>query len=338
VFVMGLVLGMAVPLLVYFERKIAAWVQDRTGPNRVGPFGILQPAADVIKFFFKEDVTPGKAHRVLFALAPCLEVFTAIIALATMPFGHRLGVAGQDVQLIIADLDIGILWIFAIGSLAVYGILLAGWSSASHFAFMGGLRSSAQIISYEIALTLSVVGVLLVSGSLRLTEIVAQQSGFGWNAFTQPIGCLVFLVAMFAETNRNPFDLPEAESELVAGYHTEYSSMRFAMFFMAEYIAMITMSALMVTLFFGGWQFLFLFIIIRWTLPRMRYDQLMHLGWKGILPLALLQLFASSVREVWGNVPYGILMATALAGVVWFMTTPRSIPPGRVAVRPEPST
>lgn len=358
VFVVAVVLGAVVPILVQGERKVSAWIQDRTGPNRVGPYGVIQPMADVIKFFFKEDVVPANAHRFIFALAPCLSVFTAIIAFATIPFGDSLLIGDRVVKLIIADLNIGVLWVFAIGSLSVYGILLAGWSSANHFSFMGGLRSSAQIVSYELGLTLSVVGVLLHTGSLRMHDVVLAQGPWHWNIWVQPIGFVVFLVAMFAETNRNPFDLPEAESELVAGYHTEYSAMRFAMFFMAEYVAMVTMSALMVTFYLGGWSLpglellrpfganvygvatmlvfavklglvLFLFLWTRWTLPRFRYDQLMALGWKAILPLALMQVLASAVREVFGWGAYAAVMGFVLAVLFWFVRTPRVVPPGR---------
>jgi NADH-quinone oxidoreductase subunit H len=295
-------------------------------------------------------------------------VFTAVIAIATIPFGGTLPLFGRVVKLVIADLDVGILWVFAVGSLSVYGILLAGWSSGNKFAFLGGLRSSAQIISYELGLTLSVVGVLLFAGSLNLSRVVEAQGTVMWNFWLQPVGCLLFLVAMFAETNRNPFDLPEAESELVAGYHTEYSGMRFAMFFMAEYLAMVTMSALMVTLFFGGWKlpwllddaarslgplaygligiavffakvtaFLVLFIWTRWTLPRFRYDQLMALGWKGLLPLALLQLAAAGVKEAYGWGAYALAMALLLAGLFLFLRTPRRVAaplPAALAGRP----
>jgi NADH-quinone oxidoreductase subunit H len=361
-FVLALWVAALVPMLVWGERKVSAWIQGRTGPNRVGPWGLIQPVADVIKFFFKEDVTPAGAHKVLFFLAPVLEVFTASIAMATIPFGDRIVLFDREIKLVVADLDIGLLWIFAVGSLSVYGILLAGWSSANHYSFLGGLRSSAQIISYELGMTLSVVGVLLFAGSLRLRAVIESQSGGLWNCWVQPIGFVVFLVSIFAETNRNPFDLPEAESELVAGYHTEYSAMRFAMFFMAEYVNMITMSALLVALYLGGWHFpglsllegvgpgflfvgpgwahgvasfavfmaktcavLFLFLWTRWTLPRFRYDQLMALGWKGTLPLAMLQVFAAAVKEVFGWGAYAALTAAILLGFVAFLRSPRTI-------------
>ncbi len=307
-----------VAAMVWVERRVSAWMQFRYGPNRVGPFGLLQPIADAIKFIFKEEVVPANAHGPTYVLAPCVALVTALTAFAVIPFGPTIEIFGRQVPLVIADVDGGILLALAAGSLGVYAIVMAGWSSRSKYSLMGGLRSSAQMISYELALALSLMGVLLVSGTLRPTEIVEQQAGWfwNWNVFAggwQLLGFLIFVIASFAETNRLPFDLPEAESELVAGYHTEYSAMKFAMFFMAEYINMTTGSALAVTLFLGGWQlgfpvpwtgwplwilqllafaakvgsFLFLFVWVRWTLPRFRYDQLMNLGWKGLLPLGL---------------------------------------------------
>ena len=306
--------------MVLVERKVAAWIQDRVGPNRAGPWGLLQPLADGLKFIAKEEIIPADAYRSLYLLAPVLTLTTALTTFAVIPFADRLVILGRDVAPIIADLDIGLLWIFAITSLGVYGIVLAGWASNNKYSLMGGLRSSAQMISYELSMTLSVVGVLMAAGSLRLADIVAAQSGL-WNVIWQPIGFLVFITSAFAETNRLPFDLPEAEPELVGGYHTEYSSMKFLMFYMAEYAHVILSSCLMVLLFFGGWHlpfvggllesaspmmrglihlgifslkisfFLFLFIWVRWTLPRFRYDQLMGLGWKVMLPLALFNIF-----------------------------------------------
>lgn len=316
-----LVILMVLPILLWVERRGAGLIQDRPGPNRVGPFGLLQPAADVIKFFFKEDFIPGNADRTLYILAPAIGVFTGIATFAVIPYGATVEIAGRQVPLIGADVSIGVLYIFAIASLSVYGIVLAGWSSNNKFSLMGAIRSGAQIISYELAMTTAAAGVILAAGSFRLTEIVGGQTetflGFfpKWHVFLQPIGFIVFFVAAFAETNRLPFDLPEAEAELVAGYHTEYSAMKFAMFFMAEYIHMIVASALTVTLFFGGWSFpgfhptglvgglasmaifavktsffVWVFVWVRWTLPRFRYDQLMRLGWKAMLPLALFNL------------------------------------------------
>ena len=311
-----------VPLLLWVERRGAGLIQDRPGPNRVGPLGLLQSVADVIKFFFKEDIIPANADAGLYVLAPAVAVFSALTTFAVVPYGATLPWKGRDIPLIGADVSIGLLYVFAITSLSVYGIVLAGWSSNNKFSLMGGIRSSAQIISYELAMTTAGAGVILSAGSFRLTEIVGAQNGTWlgfiprWNVIPQFLGFVVFYVAAFAETNRLPFDLPEAEAELVAGYHTEYSSMKFAMFFMAEYINMIVASALTVTLFFGGWTFpgfephgvlgavlsiaifsvktlffVWVFVWVRWTLPRFRYDQLMKLGWKVLLPLALINLF-----------------------------------------------
>ncbi|HEY6050704.1 MAG TPA: NADH-quinone oxidoreductase subunit NuoH [Thermoanaerobaculia bacterium] len=322
VFVPILGILMFVPILLWIERRGAGLIQDRPGPNRVGPFGLLQPLADVVKFFFKEDLVPGTVDRGLYLLAPALAVFAALTTFAVIPYGATLPLKNGDVPLIGADVSIGILYVFAITSLSVYGIVLAGWASNNKFSLMGGIRSSAQIISYELAMTTAGAGVILNASSLRLTDIVASQNGTWlgfiprWNVFPQFLGFIVFLVSTYAETNRTPFDLPEADAELVAGYHTEYSAMKFAMFFMAEYINVVVASAMTVTLFFGGWSFpgftphgivgallsiviftvktlffVWLFIWVRWTLPRFRYDQLMRLGWKVLLPLALFNLF-----------------------------------------------
>jgi NADH-quinone oxidoreductase subunit H len=321
-----------VPILLWVERRGAGLIQDRPGPNRVGPFGLLQPLADAIKFFFKEDIIPSTADRGLYLLAPALSVFAALTTFAVIPYGATLPLRGRQVPLIGADVSIGILYVFAITSLSVYGIVLAGWGSNNKFSLMGGIRSSAQIISYELAMTTAGAGVILAAGSLRLNDIIASQSGTWlgfiprWNIIPQFIGFIVFLVATYAETNRTPFDLPEAEAELVAGYHTEYSAMKFAMFFMAEYINVIVASAMTVTLFFGGWSFpgfaphgvigalvsiliftvktlffVWLFVWVRWTLPRFRYDQLMRLGWKVLLPLALVNLFWVAGLIAWNR-------------------------------------
>ena len=312
---------------VWFERKVVAHMQSRWGPTRVGPHGLLQPLADAIKLLTKEDITPSNAFRVVYLAAPALAMVTALLAFAVIPFGPSLEVQGvQAFQ--ITDLDIGLLFVLSVTSIGVYGIALAGWSSNSKYSLLGGLRSSAQMISYELAIGLSLVGVLLLSGSLSLRSIVESQSGTylgfipKWNIFQLPapqiVGFLCYLVAAIAETNRLPFDLPEAETELVAGYHTEYSSMKFAMFFLAEYANMITVSCLATVLFFGGWLgpvfgpdwlrillpllwfalkvlcFLFLYVWIRGTLPRFRYDQLMAFGWKFLVPVALANLVATS--------------------------------------------
>jgi NADH-quinone oxidoreductase subunit H len=315
----GVVFGVLLLVAAYMtwiERKVIAAIQVRWGPTRVGPFGLLQPIADGIKLFFKEDLIPSQVDRTLFLLAPALSVVPAMIAFAVIPFGGTttaFGLLSHPVALQITDIDVGVLYVFGVTSLGVYGIVLAGWSSNNKYSLLGGLRSSAQMISYELSMGLAVVGVLILSSSLRLSEIVLAQAGvswlFGiiplpkWFIFGQPLGFLIFFVCALAETNRAPFDLPEAETELVAGFHSEYSSMKFAMFFMAEYANMATASAMATTLFLGGpsgpfgpspvwfvgkvFALLFIFIWFRATLPRFRYDQLMTFGWKRMLPLAL---------------------------------------------------
>lgn len=287
------------------ERKLVAGIQVRYGPNRVGPWGLLQPLADGIKLAFKEDTTPRGADRFLFTLAPLISTVMALCAFAVIPVGPAVTIAGQTIGLELADVNIALLYLLAITSLSVYGIVLAGWSSNNKYSLLGGIRSSAQMISYELSLGLALVGVMLITGSLRLTDIVEAQRSV-WFVFLQPLGFIVYIISAIAETNRAPFDLPEAESELVAGYHTEYSGMKFAMFFMAEYINMITVSSIATTLFFGGWHgpfglldgpwwfflkvfiFMCIYVWIRATLPRFRYDRLMNFGWKVLLPLALL--------------------------------------------------
>jgi len=304
-----------VAYMTWVERRVSAWIQDRRGPNRVGPFGLLQPVADGIKFLFKETILPPHAHKAVYVLAPAILFVPAFVTFSVVPFGPTVEMFGRAIRLQVADVDVGILIILAFSSLGVYGIALAGWASNNKYSLMGGLRSSAQMISYELAMGFAVVGVLMAAGSLRLSDIVTRQAEGVWNVFTQPLGFVIFLIAAFAETNRLPFDLPEAETELVGGYHTEYSGMRFSMFFMAEYANMITVSALTVTLYLGGYHvpglhylglspglaaavqvlafaakvgfFLFLYVWVRWTLPRFRYDQLMNLGWKVLFELAL---------------------------------------------------
>ncbi|MHC4469844.1 MAG: NADH-quinone oxidoreductase subunit NuoH [Planctomycetota bacterium] len=315
-----------VAMLVWAERRVSAFIQDRLGPNRVGPAGLLQSFADLLKFVFKEDVIPGHVNKPFFVLAPALAVMPALITIAVVPFASNL---------LIADLDVGILFVFAISSLGVYGITIGGWSSNSKYSLLGGIRSSAQMVSYEICLGLAVVGVFMLSGTLRLQSVVEMQGDgiwlFGslhdgvwkildWNIVKQPLGFLLFLVSGLAETNRTPFDLPEAEQELAAGYHTEYSSMKFALFFLGEYAAMFVISAVTVTLFLGGWTLfgleslgwlvqlliftgktlvlLFVFIWVRWTIPRFRYDQLMRLGWQVFLPLGLLNVVLTGVLKL----------------------------------------
>jgi len=319
IIIVFVVLSLLVVFIIWFERKVIAHMQSRIGPNRWGPWGLLTSLADGLKLFFKEPIVPLTADRATFLLAPAVSVIAAFLAFAAVPFGTSVTLFGQHVEFQITDLNVGLLWVLAMGSLAVYGVVLAGWSSGSKYPLLGGIRSSAQMISYEIALGMSTVAVLLLVGNVTLTDVIAKQSRslFTWNVFPLSLAFFIFIVAAFAETNRLPFDLPEAEGELIAGYHTEYSAMKFSMFYIAEYSNMVTASALMTTLFFGGWDipfttwdntppwtmlktlatlavfstkvicFLFLFIWVRWTLPRFRYDQLMALGWKVMLPLAL---------------------------------------------------
>src|SRR4051812_162502 len=309
-------------IMVYVERKVAALLQQRVGPYLVGPKGLLQPLADVIKLMFKEELRPRAADPLLFALAPIISATAAFAAFAVVPFGAEttfFGLLDEPMRLQVADVNVAVLVIFAIASMGVYGIVLAGWSSNSKYSLLGGLRSSAQMISYELSYGLALAGVLVVANSMSLTDIVDRQAGawFGvvprWLAFLQPVGFLIFMTAGLAETNRAPFDFPEAEQELVAGYHTEYSSMAFAMFFMAEYINMVTVSAVATDLYLGGWHvpylpdslgwlwfllkvavILFCYIWIRWTLPRYRYDQLMRFGWKVLLPVAAVNLIVTA--------------------------------------------
>ena len=309
-------------VMVYFERKVAAMLQQRLGPYLVGPKGLLQPLADIIKLMFKEELRPKAADAILFALAPVISATCAFAAFAVVPFGGEttlFGLLPEPMRLQVADVNVAALVIFAIASMSVYGIVLAGWSSNSKYSLMGGLRASAQMISYELSYGMALVSVLLIGNSLSLTEIVNGQSGawFGviprWFIFLQPLGFLIYLTAGIAETNRAPFDFPEAEQELVAGYHTEYSSMSFAMFFLAEYVNMVTVSAVATDLYLGGWHgpflpeslgwiwflikvgaLLFFYVWMRWTLPRYRYDQLMKFGWKVMLPLSVVNLLVTA--------------------------------------------
>lgn len=321
---MVVILGGLLTALAYItllERKVMAWVQMRPGPNRVGPLGLLQPLADGLKFLFKEDVIPTQSNVLLYIAAPAISLIPALLCFAVIPFGPALQ---------ITDLDVGLLYVFAMTSMGVYGIVLGGWASNSKYPLMGGLRASAQMISYELSLTLSVVGVLMIANTLSLQELIQHQEGawFGliprWNIFVQPVAFCVFLVSALAETNRLPFDLAEAEQELVAGWHTEYSSMKFAMFFLAEYANMITASSVATILFLGGWSgptfgpgwltmilptvwlllkvgsFILVFMLLRATLPRLRYDQLMAFGWKVLLPVALANLVVTSLLVAGG--------------------------------------
>lgn len=317
---------------VYLERKVSAWIQNRIGPNRVGPFGLLQPIADVVKLFVKEDIVPKAANKTFHRMAPFISLTLAISVYAVIPYAHYVEIGERVVYFGIApNINIGVLYILAMTSIGVYGITLAGWSSNSKYSLLGGLRSAAQMISYELAMGLAIIGVVLIAGSLSINEIVIEQRdswyGFKWNVFLQPIGFIIFLTSSFAETNRAPFDLPEAEPELVGGFNTEYSGMKFGMFFLAEYANMATAAAFITLLYFGGWSlpfpeywdsiglvegtwgrvllqfgsffsklmfFILFFIWVRWSIPRFRYDQLMNLGWKVLLPLSIINVFVTA--------------------------------------------
>ncbi len=324
VLIIANIMLLTVSYLVYFERKISAWAQSRVGPNRVGPAGLLQPFADVFKLLLKEDIVPDQANKPIHTLAPFLALFVAFATYAVIPIGPDVEMFGRTINLsVVSNINAGILYVLALTSIGVYAITMSGWSSGSKYSLIGGIRSSAQMISYEISMGFSIAGVLIFSESLLPQKIVESQAGLMWNAFIQPIGFITFVTAAFAETNRLPFDLPEAEPELVGGFHTEYSSMKFAAFFLAEYANMIIASALIVTLYLGGWQvpyieklglssgvqallqvgaffikmgaLLFFFIWVRWSLPRFRYDQLMNIGWKVMFPLSLLNVLWAAV-------------------------------------------
>ena len=307
----------------YGERKIAAFFQDRIGPNRAGPFGLLQPFADGLKMFMKEDIIPTRATTFLFVLGPSIAMSTACLTGVVIPWGGQLTIAGYTFSLQITDLNIGVLYIFAMVSIGVYGIMIGGWASNNKYSLLGSIRAASQMISYELAMGMSIITLVMSSGSLSLKEIVDQQVVNGWYILKQPLGFLIFLVCAFAETNRAPFDLSECDSELIGGYHTEYSSMKLGFFLFAEYINMFISSAVMATLFFGGYDvpfihnfhlspnlvtiigtlaffvkifmFIFFFMWVRWTLPRFRFDQLMNLGWKGLVPLSILNIFVTAL-------------------------------------------
>ena len=327
IFVVFNMLVLSAAFMVWMERKVCAYIQDRSGPNRVGFEGWLQPFADVFKLLFKEQLKPKAADTILFMLAPLVSTAAAFAAFAVVPFGTQtdlFGLLKEPIKLEITDVNVAVLVIFAITSMGIYGIVLAGWSSNSKYSLLGGLRSAAQMISYELSYGLAIAAVIMMAGSLSLREIVMNQSGtwFGviprWYIFLQPLGFFIYMTAGVAETNRAPFDFPEAEQELVAGYHTEYSSMSFAMFFLAEYVNMVTVSAVATSLYLGGWLgpilpdwlawiwflikvflILFFYVWMRWTLPRYRYDQLMEFGWKWLLPAAVLNLFATAAMVLW---------------------------------------
>jgi len=320
ILVVSLVVAMYSTLI---ERKVAGWFQDRHGPNRTGPWGMLQPLADGIKLFFKEEFMPNTADKFLYILGPSLTMFIALLTSAAIPWGPDIVIAGKTYALQVADINIGVLYIFAIVSIGVYGIMIGGWASNNKYALLGAVRASSQMISYELAMSLSIITIVMMTGSLSMREMVAQQQGLNWNIWYQPLGFLIFLICAFAETNRSPFDLPECETELVGGYHTEYSSMKLGFYLFSEYINMFISGAVMATLFLGGYHFPFIdklglspnvfalvsffiffgkitffgfiFMWIRWTLPRFRYDQLMRLGWKSLIPLAILNVVITGV-------------------------------------------
>ncbi len=292
----------------YAERKVAAFLQDRVGPDRAGPFGILQPLADAVKMFMKEEMIPSVSNKALFVIGPGVCMLTACMTGVVIPWGSSINIGGVDYPLYITDLNIGILYLFGVISLGVYGIMIGGWASNNKFSLLGAIRASSQMISYEVAMGLSIIALVMTTGTLSLNHIAAQQHGWHWNILVQPLGCLIFIICAFAETNRAPFDLPECETELVGGYHTEYSSMKLGFFLFAEYINMFISSAVISTFYFGGYNMpligrfvhspnmlailfgIFFFMWVRWTLPRFRYDQLMNLGWKVLIPLSILNL------------------------------------------------
>jgi NADH-quinone oxidoreductase subunit H len=309
----------------YAERKVAAFLQDRVGPDRAGPFGILQPLADGVKMFMKEELIPSVSNKTLFIIGPGISMLTACMTGTVVPWGPDITIGGQSYSLQLTDLNIGILYLFGVISMGVYGIMIGGWASNNKFSLLGAIRASSQMISYEVAMGISIIALVMTTGTLSLGEIAAQQVGWRWNVLIQPLGCLIFIICAFAETNRAPFDLPECETELVGGYHTEYSSMKLGFFLFAEYINMFISSAVISTFYFGGYNmpfigrfvhdpmwisilgvvfmfakvffFIFFFMWVRWTIPRFRYDQLMNLGWKILIPLSILNLV---ITGVWG--------------------------------------
>ena len=311
----------------YGERKIAAFFQDRLGPNRAGPFGLLQPLADGVKMFMKEEIIPTNADKALFILGPCIMMMTACMTGVVIPWGNSLIINGQEYMMQITDINIGILYVFGVVSIGVYGIMIGGWASNNKYSLMGSIRGSSQMISYELAMGLSIIALIMTTGTLSIREMVQQQHGAHWNVFYQPLGFLLFIICAFAECNRTPFDLPECETELGGGYHTEYSSMKLGFYLFAEYINMFISSAIIASLYFGGYNFpfvenlglshnalsllgtaiffgktfffIFLFMWVRWTIPRFRYDQLMHLGWRIMIPIALFNILLTALVVLW---------------------------------------
>ncbi len=313
----------------YAERKIAAFLQDRIGPDRAGPFGLLQPLADGLKMFMKEEIIPTHADKFLFILGPCIMMMTASMTGVIIPWGHGLEINGSFYPLQITDINIGILYVFGVVSIGVYGIMIGGWASNNKYSLMGAIRASSQMISYELAMGMAIIALIMTTGTLSVREIVEQQHGIHWNIFTQPLGVILFIVCAFAECNRTPFDLPECETELVGGYHTEYSSMKLGFYLFAEYINMFISAAIISSLYFGGYNFpfidqlglspnmlsmlgtiiffgkifffIFFFMWVRWTIPRFRYDQLMHLGWRIMIPLAIVNILGTGVYVLFKN-------------------------------------
>jgi len=313
----------------YAERKIAAFLQDRVGPDRAGPFGLLQPLADGVKMFMKEEIIPTDAEKGLFILGPSIMMMTACMTGVVIPWGNTLIINGTEYPVQVTDINIGILYVFGVVSIGVYGIMIGGWASNNKYSLMGAIRACSQMISYELAMGMSIIALVMTTGTLSIGEMVSQQQGMNWNVFAQPLGFLLFIVCAFAECNRTPFDLPECETELVGGYHTEYSSMKLGFYLFAEYINMFISSAIIASLYFGGYNFpfidqlglshnmltllgtliffgkvfffIFFFMWVRWTIPRFRYDQLMHLGWRIMIPLALLNILLTAVVVLWKN-------------------------------------
>jgi NADH-quinone oxidoreductase subunit H len=326
VVVVSISLGIAM-YSTWGERKVAAALQDRPGPNRAGWFGLLQPVADAVKLFFKEEIIPNKANKVLFILGPALAMVAALMTSAVIPWGDKLIIGGREVSLQVADINVGVLYLFAVVAVGVYGLMLGGWASNNKFSLLAAVRGASQNISYEIAMGISIISLLFITQSLSLKEIVVRQQEIGWNVIYQPLGFLIFMICAFAEANRTPFDLPEAENELNFGYHQEYSSMKLGFYLFAEYIHMFISSVIMATLYFGGYDipfvdestlpvnvagilgflalmaktifFIFFFMWVRWTIPRFRYDQLMNLGWKTLIPLALINMLITAVVVLW---------------------------------------